>query len=84
GRRAPKNRCARWDQEAMDRYENATVRSSEVQDPITGEVKPYIDVYKGSGYENPVFEDNKHYHWPLPLNVLTQNPELKQNPGWEF
>lgn len=74
----------RWDQEAIDRYQNATVRSSEITDPITGEVRPYIDVYKGTGYENPIFEDNKHYHWPLPLNVLTENPEFKQNPGWEF
>lgn len=72
----------RWDEDAIERYAHATVRSSEFTCPITGEAGPYIDVHKGTGYEGPVFDDNKHYHWPLPLNILTENPDLGQNPGW--
>lgn len=26
--------------------------------------------------------DDKMYFWPIPKNVLDQNPKLKQNPGW--
>ena len=76
----------RFDADAKIRYKIAvsSTRTSIVQDPITGAMNEYIDVYKGSSYANPVFDDNKHYLWPLPLDVLTQNPALKQNPGWEF
>ena len=43
----------------------------------------YLDVYKGTDYETPVFDESKHYLWPLPLNALSQNPALGQNPGWD-
>jgi hypothetical protein len=42
----------------------------------------YLEVYKGTDFENPTFDESKHYHWPLPLDVLSQNPKLGQNPGW--
>jgi hypothetical protein len=42
----------------------------------------YLEVYKGTDFETPTFDESKHYHWPLPLDVLSQNPELGQNPGW--
>jgi hypothetical protein len=67
-----------WDAAAKARYKNAKVKSS--VDPVSG--KTYVDVYKGTDYEIPVFDENKHYLWPIPLNALSQNPELKQNPGW--
>ena len=44
--------------------------------------KPYIEVYKGTPWEEPVFDENKHYLWPIPLSALGQNPNLGQNPGW--
>jgi starch-binding outer membrane protein, SusD/RagB family len=31
----------------------------------------------------PVFDESKHYLWPIPLNVLSQNPNIGQNPGWQ-
>jgi hypothetical protein len=67
-----------WDAAAIARYPKATVKTS--FDPASG--KTYVDVYKGSDWANPVFEEKKHYLWPLPLSALSQNPELKQNPNW--
>lgn len=66
----------RWDAAAIERYPKATVLFSEV-DGV-----PYIDVYKGTDWENPVFDESKHYLWPIPLSDLAQNPALGQNPGW--
>ena len=42
----------------------------------------YIEVYKGTDFEVPVFDESKHYLWPLPISALSQNPNLGQNPGW--
>jgi len=67
-----------WDAAAKARYKNAKVKTS--VDPVSG--KTYVAPYKGTDYEVPVFDENKHYLWPIPLNALSQNPELKQNPGW--
>jgi hypothetical protein len=74
----------RFDDRARERYPEATVQSSIIKDPITGEMKEYVDIYKGTQYADPVFEDDKHYLFSLPLNDLSENPNLKQNPGWEF
>ena len=68
----------RFDDAAEERYPGVTLQTS--LDPDTG--VPYIDVFKGTEYENPVFDESKHYLWPLPLNVLTENPNLDQNPNW--
>ncbi len=32
---------------------------------------------------NKVFDENKHYLFPLPRTELVLNPNLVQNPGWE-
>jgi hypothetical protein len=45
--------------------------------------KEYLEPYAGSDFENPVFDENKHYLWPIPLNRLAENPNIGQNPGWE-
>jgi starch-binding outer membrane protein, SusD/RagB family len=66
----------RWDDAAIARYPKANVKSSMV-DGV-----PYIDVYQGTDWANPVFDENKHYLWPIPLGDLAQNPALGQNPGW--
>ena len=42
----------------------------------------YLEVYQGTDYETPVFDESKHYLWPMPLNTLSQNPALGQTPGW--
>ena len=42
----------------------------------------YIDVYQGTDWAIPVFDESKHYLWPIPLVVLSQNPNVGQNPGW--
>lgn len=67
-----------WDAAAIARYPGATVQSS--VDPVSG--KTYLDVYKGTDFDNPVFDENKNYLWPLPLSAISQNPKLGQNPGW--
>jgi hypothetical protein len=66
----------RWDDAAIARYPKANVKSSLVNGV------PYIDVYMGTDWENPVFDENKHYLWPIPLSDLAQNPDIGQNPGW--
>lgn len=66
----------RWDATAIARYPGANVQSTEV-DGV-----PYIDVYKGSDWADPVFDESKHYLWPIPLSDLAQNPKIGQNPGW--
>lgn len=43
----------------------------------------YLEIYKGTDYENPVFEEPKHYLWPIPISAISQNPAIGQNPGWE-
>lgn len=68
----------RWDDAAIARYPNAVVKSSE--DPESG--KTYIDVYQGTDWAEPVFDESKHYLWPIPLSALAQNEEIKQNPNW--
>ncbi len=67
-----------WDAAAIARYPGATPKFS--VDPESG--KTYIDVYKDGDWDNPVFDESKHYLWPLPLSALSQNPDLGQNPGW--
>ncbi len=69
----------RWDAAAIARYPKANVKT--IVDPVSGNT--YIDVYQGTDWANPVFDESKHYLWPIPLNVLAQNPAIKQNPGWK-
>lgn len=66
----------RWDDAAKTRYPKANVKSTLV-DGV-----PYIDVYQGTDWANPVFDESKHYLWPIPLSDLAQNPKIGQNPGW--
>ncbi|MBX2815227.1 MAG: RagB/SusD family nutrient uptake outer membrane protein [Saprospiraceae bacterium] len=66
----------RFDAAAVARYEGANVATEEV-DGV-----PYISVYKGTDWENPVFDEGKHYLWPIPISVISQNTSVKQNPGW--
>lgn len=71
----------RWDDNYKAKYDpknRCTSLTSE--DPDTG--IPYIDVFKNSDFDNPVFDESKHYLWPIPLSALSINPNLKQNPGW--
>ncbi|WP_158856589.1 RagB/SusD family nutrient uptake outer membrane protein [Lunatibacter salilacus] len=67
-----------WNAAHQDRFENAIIKTS--VDPDNG--KTYIDVYKDTDWDNPVFDESKDYLWPIPLNDLAQNPALGQNPGW--
>lgn len=67
----------RWNDAAEARYEGATVKTS--PDPKTGLM--YIDPYKDTDWGNPDF-DEKDYLWPIPLSILAENPNIKQNPGW--
>jgi hypothetical protein len=72
----------RWDNAAKARFDpEGRVTSKITADPVTG--IPYIDPYKGTSYQNPVFDESKHYLWPIHLTAIAQNPNLTQNPGWE-
>ncbi len=42
----------------------------------------YVDVYQGTDWANPVFDESKHYLWPIPLSAISQNPAIEQTPGW--
>ncbi len=69
----------RWDEANQTRFDptkKSTVKTSLI-DGI-----PYLEPYKGTDYENPVFDEGKHYLWPIPINSISQNPALGQNPGW--
>ncbi len=54
----------------------STVKTSEYNGVV------YVDVYKGTSYATPVFDESKHYLWPIPLSVISQNENITQTPGW--
>jgi starch-binding outer membrane protein, SusD/RagB family len=69
----------RWDAANKARFDPAnqvTIKTGLV-DGI-----PYLEIYKGTDYETPVFDESKHYLWPIPISDISQNPNLGQNPGW--
>ncbi|MGD1895217.1 MAG: RagB/SusD family nutrient uptake outer membrane protein [Cyclobacteriaceae bacterium] len=69
----------RWDEANSSRFDpggEATIGVIEV-DGV-----PYLDVYAGTDYEEPIFDESRHYLWPIPINAISQNPHLGQNPGW--
>jgi hypothetical protein len=74
----------RWDQANRDKVDpdgDVTVGSSVTKDIFGNDVE-YLDIYKGTDYATPVFDESKHYLWPMPLSALSQNPDLGQTPGW--
>jgi hypothetical protein len=76
----------RWDEANRTRVDpegRVTVKFSQDEHTITGEMVEYLEIYQGTDYENPVFEEPKHYLWPIPIANISQNPNLGQNPGWE-
>jgi len=69
----------RWDDAYQAKYnadKKVTIKSSTVNGI------PYLDVYAGTDWATPVFDESKHYLWPIPLNSISQNTAIKQNPGW--
>lgn len=62
-----------------ERYKkaNSTVKTTEVNG------KHYIDVFATSDFGKRSFKEEKHYFHPIPINVLSKNPNLIQNKGWE-
>jgi hypothetical protein len=69
----------RWDanmRSIIDPEGDAQVKSTTV-DGIE-----YVDVYQGTDYAVPVFDESKHYLWPIPLSAISQNPQITQTPGW--
>lgn len=66
----------RWDAAAKARYPKAKVQTTDVNGV------PYIDVRKGRPEYPAVFDESKHYLWPLPISVISQNTNITQNPNW--
>ena len=72
----------RWDDHYKALYDpEDRCTSLTSNDPVTG--IPYIDVFKNSDFDNPEFNESKHYLWPIPRLAIEQNPKLGQNPGWQ-
>jgi starch-binding outer membrane protein, SusD/RagB family len=69
----------RWDEAYKSRIDPENKVNLKTSD-ING--IPYIDVYKGTDWENPVFDENKNYLWPIPVSAISQNTNLEQTPGW--
>lgn len=67
-----------WNAAAKARYVGASIKT--LVDPVSG--KTYIEVYQGTVYAKPIFDESKHYLWPIPLSSLAENPNIKQNPGY--
>ncbi|MEX2231107.1 MAG: RagB/SusD family nutrient uptake outer membrane protein, partial [Cyclobacteriaceae bacterium] len=76
----------RWDAENRARFDPTNVVPKALKSSVTTDVfgnpVEYIDVYAGSDYATPVFDESKHYLWPIPISAISQNPNLGQNPGW--
>ena len=71
----------RWDAAAKAKYDpKGQTTAKTFLDPVSG--IPYIDIYKGTTWENPVFNESKHHLWPIQLSAISQNPNIGQNPGW--
>jgi hypothetical protein len=71
----------RWDNQTIDLDGQVTVGTGMTADPL-GNTHEYLEVYKGTDYETPVFDESKHYLWPIPVSANSQNPAIGQNPGW--
>lgn len=76
----------RWDEANRARFDPTNVVPKALKSSITTDVfgnpVEYIDVYAGTDFATPVFDESKHYLWPIPINAISQNPNLGQNPGW--
>lgn len=71
----------RWDAGNRARFDPDHKSTVQYEEVVPGSGIEYLCPFKGSEFENPVFEA-KHYLWPVPLGVLTLNPNMTQNPGW--
>ncbi len=70
----------RWDDAARTKYDpdgTATVKTSLVNGV------EYIHIYKGTNWENPLFNEDRHYLFPIDRFTISLNPNITQNPGWE-
>jgi hypothetical protein len=70
----------RWDDANSSRF-NPDGATLNIKTKMVDGV-PYLAPYVGTDWEGPVFDENKNYLWPLPLNAIAQNPALGQNPGY--
>jgi hypothetical protein len=66
---------------AGGRYD-ATGKTAPATLTVSG--KNYIDAYAGTQFarDKRVFDEIKHYLYPVPTNIRAKNPELDQSPGW--
>ena len=42
----------------------------------------YLEVYKGTDFENPTFDESKHYYLAFAIRCAFSKPRTRQNPGW--
>src|SRR5687768_1486043 len=60
----------RWDEANRARFDPTNVVPKALKSSITTDVfgnpVEYIDVYAGTDFATPVFDESKHYLWPIP------------------
>ena len=72
----------RWDDAMKAEIDPEGLSEGYIQTSMVDGV-PYVDVYKGTDWANPVFDENKNYLWPIPTSAIAQNPNFEQTPGWQ-
>lgn len=70
-----------WDNKAKTRYVGAKLVETTVDATRGG--KEYVNAFKGTQWENAVFNEDKDYLWPIPLSIIAENPNVGQNPEWK-
>ena len=64
---------------SSDRYKDIDTKTVKT---VLVDGKNYIDVFANSDFRKRSFDEEKHYYRPLPINVISKNPKLVQNPKW--
>lgn len=68
--------------EASDRADPKFALVSTAVKTVTVNGKNYIDVLSSSELRKRSFDEGKNYLFPIPINVISKNPAIGQNPLW--
>ena len=64
------------DKEGVSNLEIGTITGGVI---LSGGTSGYVDTHADVSH---VFNEERDYLYPIPINDITLNPNLKQNPGW--
>lgn len=68
--------------EATEYFDVLRWKTAHTNDPIFGLNHNIYDFRYITKLGQKVFNENKNYLWPIPLNEIDINPKLTQNPNW--